>query len=114
MKIFFRVRYSRSIIPFFLLSIFVTFLLLYFANITRKIEKDNEDLEKKISLIKEKINVNELEFSLFISYEYLIKIQKIYFEKIENNNFDNRISYNYFEKKVFQDLHNISMRKLGD
>ena len=65
-------------------------LLLYFANITRNIEKENFFLLSKIKKLEDQININEIEFSYYNSYEYLIKMHKIYFEIPEENNFNNR------------------------
>ena len=70
---------STAIISFFCLGMFSIILLLYFANLTRNIEKQNYSLEKKINYTKDQININEIEYSLYNSYEYLQKMQKIYF-----------------------------------
>ena len=103
-------KYSKAILPFFVLSIFIIILLLYFANITRKIEKENYVLKNQINNLQEQININEIEFSVFNSYEYLLKMQSIYFEKNDNINFDNRISFNDFKDKDLKNLFNIGIR----
>tara|TARA_B110001454_G_scaffold55152_1_gene53954 strand:- start:217 stop:531 length:315 start_codon:yes stop_codon:yes gene_type:complete len=103
-------KYSKAILPFFVLSIFIIILLLYFANITRKIEKENYVLKNQINNIQEQININEIEFSVFNSYEYLLKMQSIYFEKNDNVSFDNRISFNDFKDKDLKNLLKIRIK----
>ena len=85
-------RYYSAIIFLFVSSIFSVLLLLYFANITRNIEKENSILLSKIEKLEEQININEIEFSYYKSYEYLIKMHKIYFEISEEKNFKDRKS----------------------
>jgi len=103
-------KYSKAILPFIVLSIFIIILLLYFANITRKIEKENYVLKNQINNIQEQININEIEFSVYNSYEYLLKMQSIYFEKNDNINFDNRISFNDFKEKDLKNLFKIGIK----
>jgi len=103
-------KYSKAILPFFVLSTLIIILVLYFANITRKIEKENYVLKNQIYNIQEQININEIEFSVFNSYEYLLKMQSIYFEKNENVNFDNRISFHDFKDKDLKKLFKIGIR----
>ena len=75
-------RYFSAIISLFGLSILAIICLLYFGNITRNIEKENYILQEKISNIKDQININEVEFSLYNSYEYLQKMQKSLLVKV--------------------------------
>tara|TARA_B110000438_G_C15320459_1_gene439284 strand:- start:95 stop:409 length:315 start_codon:yes stop_codon:yes gene_type:complete len=103
-------KYSKAILPFFVLSIFIIILLLYFANITRKIEKENYVLKNQINNLQEQININEIEFSVFNSYEYLLKMQSIYFEKNDNVSFNNRISFNDFKDKDLKNLLKIRIK----
>ena len=70
-------RYSTAILPFFILSTLVIILVLYFANITRKTEKENYEISNQINFIKDQININEIEFNIYNSYEYLSQIQKL-------------------------------------
>jgi len=103
-------KYSKAIPSFFVLSIFIIILLLHFANITRKIEKENYVLKNQINNIQEQININEIEFSVFNSYEYLLKMQSIYLEKNDNVTFDNRISFNDFKDKDLKNLMKIRIK----
>ena len=103
-------KYSKAIIPFFTLSILIIILLLCFANFTRKIEKENYSLKNHINFIKEQININEIELSIYNNYEYLLKMQKIYFEKDDNQNFENRISFNDYKNKDLKNLFNVGIK----
>ena len=110
MKRLINVKYSKAIIPFFILSIIFIILLLHFANITRKVERDNGDLKDKIVYIQDQININEIEYSIFISYNYLSKLQKIYFTNDGIENFDNRISFNDLKKKNLNNFFTVGMK----
>ena len=92
-------KYYSAIISFFGLGIFSIILLLYFANITRNIEKENYALKNQINYIEDQININEIEYSLYNNYEYLYKMRKIYFSQSDNNNFDKIISYSDLKNK---------------
>ena len=86
-------KYNRTIISLFVLNIVAIISLLYFANISRSIEKQNSDLKEKINYVEEQININEIEYSLYNNYNYLKILQNIYFEKVENINLNQRISF---------------------
>ena len=103
-------RYYSAIIFLFISSIFSVFLLLYFANITRNIEKENFVLLSKIQKLEDQININEIEFSYYMSYEYLTKMHKIYFQIPEENNFNNRISFHDFKKQNLENLHTVAIK----
>ena len=103
-------RYYSAIIFLFVSSIFAVLLLLYFANITRNIEKENFVLSSKIKKLEDQININEIEFSHYNSYEYLIKMHKIYFEIPEENNLNNRISFHGFKKQNLENLHTVGIK----
>ena len=103
-------RYYSAIIFLFVSSIIAIVLLLYFANITRNIEKENVVLENKIKKTKDQININEIEFSFYNSYDYLIKMQKIYFEIPQENNFDKRISFYNFKSQNLESLQTVGTK----
>ena len=92
-------KYYSAIIFLCVSSFFSVILLLYFANISRNIEKENSYINENINFIKEQININEIEYSLYNSYEYLQKIQKIYFIESDKKNFNNRVTYLNFKNK---------------
>ena len=103
-------RYYSAIIFLFVSSIFAVLLLLYFANITRNIEKENFVLLSKIKKLEDQININEIEFSYYNSYEYLIKMHKIYFEISDEKNLNNRISFHNFKKQNLENLHTVGIK----
>ena len=103
-------RYYSAIIFLFVSSIFAVLLLLYFANITRNIEKENFVLSSKIKKLEDQININEIEFSYYNSYEYLIKMHKIYFEITDEKNLNNRISFHNFKKQNLENLHTVGIK----
>ena len=103
-------RYYSAIIFLFISSIFSVLLLLYFANITRNIEKENFILLSKIKKLEDQININEIEFSYYNSYEYLIKMHKIYFKIPKENNLNNRISFHNFKKQNLENLHTVGIK----
>ena len=103
-------RYYSAIIFLFISSIFSVLLLLYFANITRNIEKENFVLLSKIKKTEDQINKNEIELSFYSSYEYLIKMHKIYFEISEEKNFNNRISFHDFKKQNLENIHTVGIK----
>ena len=103
-------RYYSAIIFLFVSSIFAVLLLLYFANITRNIEKENFVLSSKIKKLEDQININEIEFSYYNSYEYLIKMHKIYFEITDEKNLNNRISFHNFKKQNLENLHTVGTK----
>tara|TARA_B100000427_G_C15110875_1_gene421454 strand:- start:86 stop:400 length:315 start_codon:yes stop_codon:yes gene_type:complete len=103
-------RYYSAIIFLFVSSIFSVLLLLYFANITRNIEKENFVLLSKIKKLEDQININEIEFSYYNSYEYLIKMHKIYFEITDEKNLNNRISFHNFKKQNLENLHTVGIK----
>ena len=103
-------RYYSAIIFLFVSSIFLVLLLLYFANITRNIEKENFVLSSKIIKLEDQININEIEFSYYNSYEYLIKMHKIYFEIPEEKNLNNRISFHGLKKQNLENLYTVGIK----
>ena len=103
-------RYYSTIIFLFVSSVFVVILLLYFANITRNIEKENFVLLDKIKKTEDQININEIELSFYNSYEYLQKMQKIYFEIPEQNYLNQRISFYNFKNKNSESLHTVGIK----
>ena len=84
-------------------------MLIYVGNITGKIEKKNSFLKQKILLIQDKVNVNEIEYTFYNSYDYLKKLQKIYFSEENSSSLNNRISF-YDLKKKFENFHTVGTR----
>ena len=103
-------KYYSAIVFLFISSIFSVLLLLYFANITKNIEKENFVLLSKIKKLEDQININEIELSFYNSYEYLLKMQKIYFEIPEENYLNQRISFYNFKNKNSDSLYTVGIK----
>ena len=101
-------RYYKAISSLIVLNIITVLFLLYFGNVSRNIEKQNYILEKKIIFIKDQININEIEFSLYDNYEYLKKLHKIYFDVKQFESFSNkRLSFNNIQIKNLKNIHTV-------
>ncbi|SVC96582.1 uncharacterized protein METZ01_LOCUS349436, partial [marine metagenome] len=94
-------KYYSAIISSFILSFLSTIVLLHLGNVTREIEKSNITLKEKINFMQDQININEIEYSLFISYNYLKKLQTIYFDEENISSPNNRISFYDLENQKF-------------
>ena len=84
--------------------------LLFIGNSTREIERENNILREKINFTSDQININEIEYSLFNSYGYLEKLNKIYFEEHENDFINNRISFNDFQNSNLENFFTVGIR----
>tara|TARA_Y100000590_G_scaffold79406_1_gene88199 strand:+ start:172 stop:489 length:318 start_codon:yes stop_codon:yes gene_type:complete len=71
-------KYLTAITTLICLNIFSVVALLYFGSNSRAIEEENKFILKKISQEVEQLKVNEIEYTLFNDYDYLIKMKKIY------------------------------------
>tara|TARA_Y100001970_G_C13698978_1_gene586225 strand:+ start:148 stop:468 length:321 start_codon:yes stop_codon:yes gene_type:complete len=105
-------KYQKAILSFFVLNIFSIIFLLYFANLTRDFEKQNYTLIGEIGDLKEQININEIEYSLYNNYNYLQKMQKIYFENTKDikSDLQKRISFYDFKNKNIEFLHTVGTK----
>jgi len=72
-------KYTKSIILLFTLNLLLVFLMIYIANNTREIERDNSNLKIKISEISENLKVNKIELVVHQNSSYLKKMYKLYF-----------------------------------
>ena len=91
------------------LNIFAVISLLYFGDISRKIEKKNKQIILEISEYQEQLEINEVEFNLYNNYSYLKQLQNIYFDfETTNSPGHNRISL-----KDFQDRELINVYKVN-
>ena len=104
-------KYLKTITSLFFLNISIVILLLYFANTTRFTEKENILLKDKILNIEDQININEIEYSLYSGYKYLKKMQKIYFNESENNNFDKRVSFEDIKNQTIEIFQTVGIKK---
>ena len=102
-------KYYSAIISLFTLSIFAITSLLYLGNITRKIQKENNILINNIHFIKDQININEIEYSLYNSYEYLQKMQKIYLKESNDEIISNRVSFKSLKNKNLENFYTVGI-----
>ena len=105
-------KYHSAIISLFSFTLIAIGSLLYFANITRSIEKENYALKDQIKFTQDQININEIELSLYNSYDYLVKLQNIYFEKknlVQKYKFQ-RISYSDFINENIENFHTVGIK----
>jgi|TARA_B110000438_G_scaffold204558_1_gene196272 hypothetical protein len=103
-------KYYSAIISLFFLSFISVMASLYLGNASSKIEKDTNLLQKEISLIRDQVNINEIEYNLFTSYDYLKKLQKIYFIENEINSLNNRVSFNDLQNTSIKNLYTVGIR----
>ena len=79
-------KYAKSIIFFLILNLLLVFAMIFIANNTREIEKNNHNLKIKISKISENLKVNKIELAIHQNGSYLKKLYKLYFYNSQNNN----------------------------
>ena len=104
-------KYYNTIISLFSLSFVSILLLLYLANLSKKLEVENTKLKKEINFIVDQININEIEYSLYNNYEYLTKLNEIYFNNNFTLNIPNKIIYiDEFDKKNFENIYKVSVK----
>ena len=84
--------------------------VLYFANITRAIEKDNNVLLKNIKFIKEQININQVEFALYNRYEYLKKMHEVYLSEFDDYSIKNVVSFSDIKNNKIEDLYFVGIK----
>ena len=102
-------KYFTAITTLLCLNIITIITLLYFSNISNKIEKENELLKMKISKFNKQLKINEVEFSLHTKRSYLKKLQKIYFETDNINILENtRINLIDFKKNELKNIYMVN------
>ncbi len=60
--------------------------MIFVANNTREIEKNNHNLKIKISEISENLKINKIELATHKNASYLNKLYKLYFFEVPNSN----------------------------
>ena len=60
--------------------------MIYIANNTREIEKNNHNLKMKISTISENLKINKIELATHQNSTYLKTLYELYFYETQNNN----------------------------
>ena len=60
--------------------------MIFIANNTREIEKNNQNLKMKISKISENLKINKIELAAHQSSSYLKTLHALYFYETQNDN----------------------------
>ena len=60
--------------------------MIFIANHTREIEKNNQKLKVKISKISENLKINKIELATHQNSSYLKTLHGLYFYETQNNN----------------------------
>ena len=60
--------------------------MIFIANNTREIEKNNHNLKIKISKISENLKINKIELATHQNSSYLKTLYELYFYESQNNN----------------------------
>tara|TARA_B100001057_G_scaffold30617_1_gene27917 strand:- start:2023 stop:2292 length:270 start_codon:yes stop_codon:yes gene_type:complete len=63
----------------------LVFSMIFIANNTREIEKNNNNLKIKISKISENLKINKIELATYKNNSYLKELYSLYFSEIKNN-----------------------------
>ena len=79
-------KYTKSITFFLILNFFLIFAMIFIANNTREIEKENHNLKIKISKTLENLKINKIEFAAHKNSSYLKNLYELYFHDVQKNN----------------------------
>tara|TARA_B100000575_G_C22899013_1_gene522728 strand:+ start:104 stop:418 length:315 start_codon:yes stop_codon:yes gene_type:complete len=100
-------KYTKSIVAFLFLNLVLVFLMIFIANKTREIEKNNNNLKYEISKITENIKINKIELLTHQNSSYLKKLYHLYFFKPENKNIPKIVSI----KKLSEEYNQLQLVK---
>ena len=78
-------KYTKLILTFLFINLLLVFSMIFIANNTREIEKNNNNLKIKISKISENLKINKIELATYKNSSYLKDLYSLYFTKIKNN-----------------------------
>ncbi len=78
-------KYTKLIITFLFINLMLVFSMIFIANNTREIEKNNNNLKIKISKISENLKINKIELATYKNNSYLKELYSLYFSEIKNN-----------------------------
>ena len=82
-----------------LINILLIFLMIFIANKSRELEKDNSSLRIKILDISENVKINQIELITHKNSSYLEKLYSLYFYKSDDDIIPNILSLNQLSKK---------------
>ena len=103
-------KYYGAIIFLLILSFFSVMSLRFIGNAAREIQRENIALKSQINFTVEQININEIEYSLFNSYEYLEKLHNVYFSENKKEFINNRISFYDFKNNNTENFFKVGTR----
>ena len=92
------------------LNIIFVFFMIFIANKTRELEKNNNNLQIKISKLKEISKINKIELIIHQNNSYLTALYEIYFSDLKNAETPNIYSIN----KYIKEEQNIKLVKTND
>ena len=78
-------KYTKLILTFLFINLLLVFSMIFIANNTREIEKNNNNLKIRISQISENLKINKIELATYKNNLYLKELYSLYFFAIENN-----------------------------
>ena len=93
------------------LNFFVIFINIYIADSTKKILKQNKISEIKISSLKEKIKINELEYSAHLDPIYLKRLENIYIKNKKELSVLNIITRENFNKDFLKTVYKVNAKR---
>ena len=72
-------KYSKQIVFFLFINLVIVFLSIFIANITRKLELANNQINNDIKKQEEQLSINKIEFTYYNNPDYLKKLYSLYF-----------------------------------
>ena len=92
-------KYTKLIITFLFINLMLVFSMIFIANNTREIEKNNNNLKIKISKISENLKINKIELATYKNNSYLKELYSLYFSEIKNNSTSEIVNINQLLKQ---------------
>ena len=92
-------KYTKLILTFLFINLLLVFSMIFIANNTREIEKNNNNLKIKISKISENLKINKIELATYKNSLYLKVLYSLYFAEIKNNSVSEIVKIDQFLKK---------------
>ena len=89
-------KYTKLIVSFLSLNLFLIFAMIFIANKTREIEKNNNNIQSATIKIKEELKINQLELITYKNSSYLAQLHRLYFSELTKKNIPNVLSINEF------------------
>ena len=83
-------KYAKHFVFFLLINLVIVFLAIFLGNLTRKLEINNNLIEKNIQKEKDQLKINIIEYAYYSNPNYLKKLHDIYFS-YEEEDLQNKI-----------------------